>query len=432
MKINFNLQFFIFLFIFSFVSELSISQTAQLNKDNLIGEILKSYPEIFQKILDNPNEYHLQIIYTQIDRDKENKPHFTQYNYQLDPHDYFYPASLVKLPVVALSLEKINRLKTDSIKTNPKLSSLTKDTRLKIDSAFYCQSVVEKDSTSENGFPSIAHYIKKMMLVSDNDGYTHLYEFLGQDYACKQLWAKGYTSARIIHRFKLCNTQQNKYTNPFIFFSEKGDTIYKQRMQYNPELFKNYIETAKAGRKNIENGKLVNHPKDFSFSNYICLQDINDVLMSIIFPQAVEEKKRFQLTQDDYNFLRKYMSMYPYESKYPKYDRKNYYDSYKKYFLFGDSKDSITNRNIRIFNVVGQSYGFLSDIAYVADFQNKIEFMLSAVIYVNSDGIINDGKYDYDKIGFPFLGDLGRVIYDYEKKRNRATVPDLSEFKIDY
>jgi hypothetical protein len=124
--------------------------------------------------------------------------------------------------------------------------------------------------------------------------------------------------------------------------------------------------------------------------------------------------------------------MYPYESKYPKYDRKNYYDSYKKYFLFGDSKDSITNRNIRIFNVVGQSYGFLSDIAYVADFQNKIEFMLSAVIYVNSDGIINDGKYDYDKIGFPFLGDLGRVIYDYEKKRNRATVPDLSEFKIDY
>ena len=182
----------------------------------------------------------------------------------------------------------------------------------------------------------------------------------------------------------------------------------------------------------MEKNKLVDHPKDFTYMNYISLQDMNDVLMSVMFPKAVDVKRRFQLTTEDYHFLWKYMSMYPAECSTPKYNSKDYWCSYKKYFLYGDSKDSITDKTVRIYNVVGQSFGFLSDVAYVADFKNNVEFMLSAVIYVNSDGIVNDGKYDYDSIGFPFLANLGRVIYEYEKKRPRAVVPDLKEFKMGY
>ncbi|MBI4946199.1 MAG: serine hydrolase [Bacteroidetes bacterium] len=416
---------------FSF-TDLSFAQTVQPKTDDLIERIMKAHPEKFKNILESPQQYRVQIIYTQIKRDKNNLPHFSQHTYHLNKYHYFYPASLVKLPVAALSLEKINRLKADSLKYYPKLSALFKETRMKIDSTYYCQSVVEKDSTSETGFPSIAHYIKKMMLVSDNDAYTHLYEFLGQEYANNRLWEKGYTSARIIHRLKMCDTLQNRYTNPILFLHSGGDTIYNQRMQYNPQQLKKFLGVVKVGKKNIENGKLVAKPKEFTYNNYLCLQDINDVLLSIMFPQAAIEKKRFQLITDDYHFLRKYMSMYPTECNAPKYDSANYHDCYKKYLFYGNSKDSITDKNIRIFNVVGQSYGFLSDVAYIADFQNKIEFAISAVIYVNSDGILNDGKYEYDTIGFPFLANLSRAIYEYEKKRSRSTVPDLSEFKIDY
>ena len=224
-----KIAFIFFLFSFKVYSQ-SVS-SYQISNENLIEQLLKANPEKFKKILDNPNEYQVQIIYTKIDRDKQNIPHFTQYSYHLDPKNYFYPASLVKLPLVALALEKINKLKTDSVKIFPKISSLSKETRMKFDSAYYCQSVVEKDSTSENGFPSIAHYIKKMMLVSDNDAYTHLYEFLGQEYVNKTLWTKGYASVRIIHRFKVCDNMQNRYTNPILFLSDKGDTIYRQCMQ---------------------------------------------------------------------------------------------------------------------------------------------------------------------------------------------------------
>lgn len=78
------------------------------------------------------------------------------------------------------------------------------------------------------------------------------------------------------------------------------------------------------------------------------------------------------------------------------------------------------------------AYGFLVDAAYFADFGNNIEFLLSAVIYCNSDGIFNDDKYDYDKTGFPFLKNLGRVVYDYELKRQRKKAPDLRTFQFTY
>jgi hypothetical protein len=58
--------------------------------------------------------------------------------------------------------------------------------------------------------------------------------------------------------------------------------------------------------------------------------------------------------------------------------------------------------------------------------------MLSAVIYCNSDGIFNDNKYDYITVGYPFLKQLGRVIYKYEKGRKRKVVPDLNIFEYEY
>jgi len=50
----------------------------------------------------------------------------------------------------------------------------------------------------------------------------------------------------------------------------------------------------------------------------------------------------------------------------------------------------------------------LTDASYVADFKNNVEYMLSATIYVNKDGILNDNKYEYESIGHPFCINLGK------------------------
>ena len=56
--------------------------------------------------------------------------------------------------------------------------------------------------------------------------------------------------------------------------------------------------------------------------------------------------------------------------------------------------------------------------------------MLTATVYVNSDGILNDDKYDYDETGWPFMKELGQTIYQYELNRARKYKPDLKQFEI--
>src|SRR5205814_8602933 len=100
--------------------------------------------------LRNKDSFRVQIIYTRIDRDQHNHPSFRNYYFNVDTALYFNPASTVKLPLALLSLEKLNRLTKKGV---------SKYTSLHIDCNYTWQTPVLSDTTSENGFPSIAHYI---------------------------------------------------------------------------------------------------------------------------------------------------------------------------------------------------------------------------------------------------------------------------------
>jgi hypothetical protein len=71
-------------------------------------------------------------------------------------------------------------------------------------------------------------------------------------------------------------------------------------------------------------------------------------------------------------------------------------------------------------------------VAYVVDFEKRIEFFLSAVMDVNLNRIYMDDKYAYDSLAFPFFAELGKAVYNYELNRDRTYHPDLKRFKFDY
>jgi hypothetical protein len=255
-----------------------------------------------------------------------------------------------------------------------------------------------------------------------------LYEFLGQEYINKTLHEMGYDSVQILHRLQLSYTEdQHQHTNPVRFVDSTGKTLYSQplvtsRLKYQQR-------KTLLGKGYMSGGKVVDQPFDFSRKNRITLENLHSILQSVIFPETVAARQRFRLTGDDYSFLYKYMSMKPSESLYPQYDS-TYNEAYSKFLLFG-GKGKIPE-HIRVFNKEGDAYGFLNDVAYITDFKNGVEFMLSATILCNSDGIFNDDNYDYETVGFPFLKHLGEVIYEYELKRKRNVKPDLSKFIFDY
>ena len=381
----------------------------KLANDNLIGDLLKIKSEDFNTILSAPKKYEIQIIYTQINHQANGQAELIQHQYQLNPKQYFYPASLVKLPLSVLALEKCNLLKIPSSAAMHTLAN------------HRCQKEINVDSSSIDYQPSIAHYVKKMMLVSDNDAYSRVYEFLGADAIKQRLSSLELKNTDIIHRFDpSCNSADNLYFNPIVFLNQNGDTIYKQ-LGSSSKLYAQYRFTKKTKGKAHYNarGKLVRKPKNFTQNNVMPLQEINDFLIALMYPEFVPKDKKLALNEADYNMLLKAMSQYPRESNSPQYNGSSFEDSYKKYLLLADYHDTIKTDSLRIFNVVGQSYGWLADCAYFVDHKNKIDFFLSAVIYVNSNQVLNDGRYEYKSIGFPFLSKLGRLIYDYERGRKR-------------
>jgi hypothetical protein len=385
-----------------------------------LDSLLTATP-LLKRVANSP-QYELQIIYTQIDRDAQNRPTFTPHTYHLNSKQYFNPASLVKLPVSILALEKLNDLHQPGV---------TRRTIMATGTAYRCQTPVPFAAPADSDrTATVGNYIKRMLLVSDNLAYNRLYEFLGQRPLNQRLQELGYPNARITRRFAPCDTAANRHTNPISFHTSTGDTIYKQPAQYNPITYRSPLGRVLKGRAHQAGRRIIPEPYDFTTANHLPLPDITTLLQSILFPESVPALQRPRLTPTDYAFLRRYLHATPHESGFHAYTPARYFDAYKKYLYYGRNPDSSQESTLRIYNIVGMSHGYLADVAYFADSLHQSEFLLSAVLYVNQDGIINDGAYEYDTIGQPFLAQLGRQIHQYESQRPRSHRPNLTEFFV--
>lgn len=383
----------------------------------LLEGLLQQHPSYFEELIRRKDEMNIQIIYSQIDRDEKQQPIITHHTFNLNQDKYFYPASTVKLPTAILALQKLNELKVNHLDRNSTMIT---------QASYSGQTPVFNDPMIANGRPSISNYIKKILLVSDNDAFNRLYEFLGQEYINTEMHKRGFSKTEIRHRLERSLTEdENRHTNPINFYDNSGKKIYGQEMKFYTGPYagrKDYI-----GKSYMKGDAKVDGPMDFSKKNRLVLVDLHQIIQSVIFPESMPVSQRFNLSKEDLQFLRNYMSMLPPQSDIGAYKTNDYWNAYCKFLLWGSEKN-IQPSTIKIYNKVGDAYGFLIDAAYIIDTEKKIEFMLSAVIYCNSDGVLNDSKYDYDTIGLPFMKHLGEVIYDYECNRFRKVKPIFEDF----
>ncbi len=391
------------------------------SNDSLLLDSLLRAQTAFDSILRKAGELNLQIIYTQIDRDAQNRPTFTRHTWHLDPKRYFNPASLVKLPVCIAALEKLHRYEAQGV---------TLETPMATGVAHRCQTPV-RQSRRPNPDPdrtaSVGNYIRRMLLVSDNDAYNRLYEFVGQRDLHDRLAAWQMPTARITNRFTPgCDSVANRHTNPATFYPA-GRPAVAQPPAFNARPLPPPYGRVRVGRGYRAAGnRLIALPFDFTNANHLSLEQVTTLLQGVLFPGTGPE---LHLAASDRQLLIRYLGLAPHESGYSLYRAKGYYDRYKKYLFYGrQPKAPYPTDDLRSFNIVGLSYGYVADCAYFAEPSTGTEFMLSAVLYVNRDGILNDGRYEYESVGWPFLRDLGLMIYQLEKKRNKPNPPDLSEF----
>lgn len=405
-------------------SIMNLSAMAQNPDTVFLKKLMKSKPEIFSSVLNHPDKNQIQVLYTQINRDAQNKPHFKTYSYNLDPQHYFYPASTVKLAAVIFALEKVNRLKN---------TGLTVKSTMITDSAYNGQTKVLKDSSAQNGFPSIEHYVKKILLTSDNGAFNRLFEFIGRAEINEKLKKNGLNHSRILNRLAIGDSgEPAKHTNPIKFYN--GDKlVYNQQAAYDPKEYDLALTNTIMGKGYMDSTeKLVYKPFSLANKNAFAINDQQKLMQKLIFPEIFPIKERYNLTPEDYKLIYTYMSKLPTESDYPKYNSNEFWATYAKMLYYGREKNAAIDPNIRIFNKYGDSYGFIIDNSYFVDFKNGIEYFLTAVVQSNEDGIYNDDKYEYEAVCYPFMKNLGQSIYEYELSRQKKHKPDLGRFKMDY
>ena len=403
---------------------INLNAMAQKNDENLIKNLLNKYPEQFSSVLNHPNKNQVQILYTQINRDKNNKPFFKTYSYNLDDHRYFYPASTVKLAAVVFALEKINELN---------INGLTARSAMFTGKSYLGQTEVTIDTSAKNGLPSIEHYVKKILLTSDNDAFNRLFEFIGRKEINEKLKKYGFSTSRILNRLAIGDAGETaKHSNPIDFYNS-GKLIYSLPARYDSKEYPFELTNTTMGKAYIDSAEqLVNQPFSLENKNAFSLTDQQALLRKLMFPEAFPKDKRFNLKKADYDLIYTFMSKLPTESDYPKYDPKVFWPTYAKMLYYGRAKDAVLDSNIRIFNKYGDSYGFIIDNSYLVDFKNNVEYFLTAVVHSNKDGIYNDGIYEYETVCYPFLKNLGKAIYNFELERHRDYEPDLSKFRFKY
>ena len=364
-----------------------ISCTESPFHDNALDAALASKDERIRNVLDNLKAHQVQIRFTQIDRIGDSLV-FTDHDFQVDTENYFYPASTAKFPAAIAALEKLNQI--DSLDRN-------------------VQFYIEGDSVET----TFARAVEEIFAVSDNAANNRLIEFLGFDDLNLRIQRTGAQPIRISHRLSTANAD-DVTTKSLVIHNNDSSTVVSNPIVSQPikSLALNEIEK---GKGFYSGDSLYNEPFDFGFKNYYPILTQHAVLKRIIFPEVFDKDQRFDLSKDQHEFLLRSMAALPYQAG---YDREEYYDGYVKFFLFGDSEEPIPE-HIKIYNKVGYAYGTLTDCAYINDLENHVDFMVTATILVNQDGIFNDDNYEYDEIGIPFLAQLGRELYHYELNRKR-------------
>lgn len=368
-----------------FICCVAIASCSQQKQNLNFLEVALSSDNIkIKRVVDSIDDYQVQIKYTQIDR-RNDSVFFTDYDFQVNDSMYFYPASTVKFPTAVLALEKLN--KVDSLSMHTK---------------YY----VEGDTVES----TVAKDVSEIFAVSDNLANNRLVEFLGFEAINQELRDKGISPIRITHR--LGHRSDDLRTKPIIIYlNDSTIGITSSILNKTPEELE-LLEIAK-GLGYYEDDELINTPFNFSQKNFYPIISQHNVIKRVIFPQNFKESERFHISDKQREHLLEAMHTLPQKVG---YDNTTFYDSYCKFFLYGDTKENIPE-HIEIYNKVGFAYGTLTDCAYVKDTEKNVEFLLTATILVNKDGIFNDDAYEYEEIGIPFLAQLGREIYQQELNR---------------
>lgn len=372
---------------------------------NLIEKILADHPDKFGQFTDDAAKYKLQILLTVVDDTDTDKPMITRHGYRLE-EEYFYPASSIKTFAAAAALVKLQELRDETG------LPIDHKTPIVIHPLFDDEKLQDADPTNvATGKMTLEMEIRKTLLVSSNDAYNHLFEFVGHQQIHDTLTQAGLPDTRLNHRLSEFRSPEDNRQSPRIDFILDDDTTHTLPERTSTLITDNAgLNGLSIGDAYMSDGQRVDEPLNFLNKNHASLEDLQNFLILVTRPDiSMPQSFALPLSDQDRAILKSALSQHPYESKNPVYtpDDISELDGYP---LFQPGLERIYPReDLLLYAKGGTAYGFKIANASITHKPTGRTFFLAATLYTNSDGVLNDDQYDYD-LADQFLTDLAEAV----------------------
>lgn len=354
----------------------------------------------------------VQIALTRIEREADGGVRFATATWGVRRERWFPAASVVKLPMALLFAEA---LEADGLGLNAR-TVLAHAPR---------SGVWEtREPLAEVAWQTLW----RMLVTSENTPFNRLYDALGPDHMHTRLAALGFADVRITSRLGSLDARLNRQTGGAVVESPEpdgaGELAWRERLRWPGGRAAAWSFPFGAALKQAdwrdERGRVQPGPRDFSTANFLPIEDSHAMLLRLVFPEAARRSQRWALSERMRLSLLRLIGLFPRESPLlatGTHAPGPFNDGYAKFFVVGD-RDAAP-RGFRSFGKSGEAFGHQGETALLTEADGECEVLLSANLYANADGVLNDDRYEYDTVSRPFLAALGRAALAAEKESPR-------------
>jgi len=361
----------------------------------------------FDSILRSPEPLRAQVLVSETVTNAHGDVELRRHGYRVDA-EYFYPASSIKLCAAVAALQVAEKLQPPDLQTD------LMDVPMEIAPLFEGDKPqTTEPSNLDGGKITISHEMRKLAIVSDNPAFNRFFDLVGHAELNRTMHAAGLKSVVINHRLSEPRTIPDMLASAEVSFRVPSGELIKVPARVSSLKLRNTSKNLLVGDGYLKGKEIIKTPMDFSARNGISLVDLQDLMVKVARPELRLGSPGLRLSESHRARLLQAMYEYPRESKNPIYNDKTHTDDYTKFLLPGIRRifpSTVPGQRIEIAGKIGRAYGFSIENCYVKNPANGRSVFVTAVLYTNADGILNDDKYEYETVADPFFADLGELV----------------------
>lgn len=369
--------------------------------------LLRSGGTALRQAVDRAPELRLQVLIAEVDDAQGGPPILRRHGFRVDA-EYFYPASSIKLCAAVAALQEVERLEASQAAT--KLA----EAPLEIAPLFAGDFAQTNDpSHLVGGRITVAQEVRKLALVSDNQAFNRLYDFVGHEPLNRAMHVLGLPSAVINHRLSDPRAVPDQHASAAVTLRPPGHAPVAVPARISPLRLTNTAPRLRVGQAFLRGDQRVDESMDFAGRNGIALVDLQNLLVKVVRPDVALPGSPLRLTPEHRALLVGALTEYPRESADPRYPAKDYPDDYCKFLLPGVRRvfpATEPGRRVEITGKIGRAYGFTVENCALRNPTTGRTVFVTAVLYTNADGVLNDDRYEYAEVADPVLADLGELV----------------------